>query len=50
MKYIQSTIVVIFILSIYKYDNVKWYVDAAFDVHKDIRSHTGGFMTMGNKN
>ena len=26
--------------------NIKWYVDAAFAVHKDIRSRTGGFMTM----
>ena len=24
----------------------KGYVDAAFEVHKDTRSHTGGFMTM----
>ena len=25
----------------------KWHVDASFSVHKDTRSHTGGFMNMG---
>ena len=34
-------------MSINKSGNIKWYVDAAFAVHKDMRSHTGGFMTMG---
>ena len=28
------------------YGNIKWYVDVAFSVHKDMRSHTGGFITM----
>ena len=31
----------------YKYRNMKWYADASFAAHKDMRSHTGGFMTMG---
>jgi hypothetical protein len=26
---------------------IKWYVDAAFAVHPDFRSHTGGNMTYG---
>ena len=26
---------------------VKWYVDAAFAVHPDFKSHTGGVMTFG---
>ena len=34
-------------MSIDKSGNIKWYVDTAFTVHKDMRSHTGGFMTMG---
>ena len=34
-------------MSIDKTGNIKWYVDASFAVHKDMRSHTGGFMTMG---
>ena len=35
------------ILSIYKSGNINWYVDAAFAVNKDMRSHTGVFVTMG---
>ena len=26
---------------------IKWYVDAAFAVHPDFKSHTGGNMTFG---
>ena len=47
MKYIQGTIGLPLILSIDKSGNIKWYVDASFAVHKDMRSRTGGFMTMG---
>ena len=47
MEYIQGTIVLPLIFSIYKLLNIKWYVDAEFAVHKDMRSHTGGFMIMG---
>ena len=47
IKYIQGTIGLPMILSIDKSGNIKWYVDASFAVHKDMRSHTGGFMTMG---
>ena len=46
IKYTQDTIGLTLILSIYKSVNIKWYVDASFEVHKDMRSHTGGFMTM----
>ena len=46
MKYIQGTIGLTLILSIDKSGNIKWYVDASFAVHKDMRSHTGGFMTL----
>ena len=45
MKYIQGTIGLPLILSINKSGNIKWYVDAAFAIHKDVRSHTGCFMT-----
>ena len=34
-------------MSINKSENLKWYVDAAFSVHRDMSSHTGGFVTMG---
>lgn len=26
---------------------IKWYVDAAFAVHKDLKSHTGAILTLG---
>jgi KUP system potassium uptake protein len=26
---------------------VKWFVDASFGVHGDVRSHTGAYMTLG---
>ena len=45
MKYIQGTIGLPLFLSIDKSGNIKWYIDASFAVHKDIRSHTSGFMT-----
>ena len=47
MKYIQGTIGLPLILSMEKYGNIKWYVDAEFALHKEIRSHSGGFTTMG---
>ena len=34
-------------MSINKPENIKWYVDAAFKVHNNTRSHTSGFMTTG---
>ena len=46
INYIQGTIGLSFILSINKSVNMKWYFDAAFTVHKYMRSHTGGFMNM----
>ena len=35
------------ILSIDKYGNIKWYVDAEFVVNKEMSRHTGVFMTVG---
>ena len=26
---------------------IKWYVDVSFAVHPDMKSHTGGAMTLG---
>ena len=46
INYTQFTIGLPFILSIYKSENIKWYIDAAFSVHKEMRGHTGGFITM----
>ncbi len=28
-------------------NTIKWYVDVAFAVHKDMKSHTGGVLTLG---
>ena len=47
MKYTKDTIFLLFILSIDKSGNIKWYVDVSFSVKKDTRGHTGGFITMG---
>ena len=47
INYIQGIIVLPLILSMDKYVNIKWYVDAASAVHKDMRRHTGGLITMG---
>ena len=46
MNYIEETIGLPLVLSINKSGNRTCYVDAAFVVHKYMRSHTGGFMTM----
>ena len=45
MKYIQGNIGIPLILSIDNSGDIKWCVDAAFAVHKDMMRHTGGFMT-----
>ena len=47
MNYIQGTIVLPLTLSIDKPANIKWYIDAEFAVHKDMKSQTCGFVTMG---
>ena len=47
MKYIQGTIGLPLIISTNESGNIKWYVDAVFAVHKYMRIHTGGFVTMG---
>ena len=47
INYIQGKFGLPLILSIDKSVNIKWYVNAAFVVHKYIRSHTDSFMNMG---
>ena len=46
MNYLQVTIGTPLNLSINKSWNIKWYFDAAFAAHKDIRIRTGNFITM----
>ena len=47
MKYVQGAIGLPLVLSIDKYDNIKWYDGAEFAVNKDMSSRSGNFMTMG---
>ena len=48
MKYLHSTRDLTLKLSADKLSVIKWYVDAAFAVHPDFKSHSGGIMTFGN--
>ena len=48
IDYTQGTIGMTMILSMDRSGNIKWYFDAAFTVHEDMRSNTGGFMNMVN--
>ena len=47
MRYLQGSISLPLILSIDKYGNINCYIDVSFVANKYIRSHTGGFMTLG---
>ena len=47
MKYIQSIIGLPLILGIDDINNLCWYIDAAFGVHRNMKSHIGMVMTMG---
>ena len=47
MKYLKTTQDDCLILEYDGKKKIEWYVDAAFAVHNDFRSHTGATMTMG---
>ncbi len=47
MKYLRATIDLPLILGADNSHVVKWWVDASFAVHPDMKSHTGGIMTIG---
>ena len=47
LKYISGTRDLVLTLESDVTGTVKWWVDAAFAVHHDMKSHTGGMMTMG---
>ena len=47
MKYINGTKRKVFRFSVDDLRILKWYVDVAFAVHPDFKSHTGMVMTMG---
>ena len=47
MKYLNGTRTFHLTLGIDDIKVIKWYVDASYGVHPDLRSHTGSIMTMG---
>ena len=47
VKYIKSTVEMKLTLSSNNTNIVKWWVDGSYAVHKDMKSHTGGLMTLG---
>jgi hypothetical protein len=47
MKYLHGTLHMPLTLEADDLQIVKWWVDASFAVHKDMKSHTGGTMTLG---
>jgi hypothetical protein len=47
MKYLEATIGLPLTLGMDKTGRIRWYIDAAFAVHNDMKSHTGAVMTMG---
>jgi hypothetical protein len=47
MKYLEGTIGLPLILGMDKSGKIRWYTDAAFAAHNNMKSHTGAVMTMG---
>jgi hypothetical protein len=47
IKYLRLTISIPLVLGCNGTGQLKWSVDASFAVHKDMRSHTGAVLTMG---
>jgi hypothetical protein len=47
MKYLEATIGLSLILGMDKSGKIRWYIDAAFAVHNDMKSHMGAMMTLG---
>ncbi len=47
MKYLNGTRNLVVTIVIENLNIVKWYIDVAFGVHPDYRSHTGATCTMG---
>jgi hypothetical protein len=47
IKYLRKSRDLVLTLRADNINIVKWWVDSAFPVHKDMRSHTGGVMSLG---
>ena len=48
MKYLDSTTDMPLVLSSNGDGTLRWWVDASYAVHEDMKGHSGGTMTMGN--
>ena len=46
-KYVRGTKDLPLILSVYKSEIIKWYIDGSHAVHPNMRGNTGGGLTMG---
>jgi hypothetical protein len=46
-QFLRATRDEFLILSAARLHNVRWWVDALYSVHPDMRSHTGGAMSLG---
>ena len=47
MKYLQETTTLPLMLEADDLELVHWWIDGAFTTHRDMRSHTGGAMSLG---
>ena len=47
IDYLRGTQDLVITLSADNANIIKWYADVAYAVHKDMKSHTGGAMTLG---
>jgi hypothetical protein len=47
IKYLRGTASMPLTLEACNLQVIKWWVDASYAVHDDMKSHTGGIMTMG---
>jgi hypothetical protein len=47
LQFLRATREKILTLSAYSLHNVRWWVDASYAVHLDMKSHTGGAMPLG---
>ena len=47
MRYVNSTIDLVLTLSVDKFNSIKWWVDASYAIHPNMRGHSGATMTLG---
>ena len=47
MKYLQQTADLRMTLESQNIGSIKWWIDASYAIHPDVRSHTGGVLIIG---